>query len=361
LARLVAAFALAPAALAVENATEVATTTPAGSVAEEMLPPLVEFQGKAPKLKVFPGGTKDKESTWYMLEFGAVEEVDSAGKKVSDRSIPSLAAEKSITWSQESTLVNGTGATKTRMELYLNETFKQACKGGKGRLPDNQSFISIETFVFSGAATIEYGNETLEVVASSLKYNVRSTNWPFCDEGNSLDVKVKGDKPPKMEEKDMAKEAEARMKSGKKGKGVKGKKFKANAGKRDLEMDLPTLVLVDGVLTDSEVEMDAKGTKTSITFSFPHFNQTLLYDPTAGLEEPASDSTSIDGGAASDSGARSDSGEASDSGAADVGAEAGASGGNASDGAIADSAATVSLVVAPVVCLSMLLHFGAVR
>eukprot|EP00429_Kryptoperidinium_foliaceum_P120663 CAMPEP_0176321746 /NCGR_PEP_ID=MMETSP0121_2-20121125/71509_1 /TAXON_ID=160619 /ORGANISM="Kryptoperidinium foliaceum, Strain CCMP 1326" /LENGTH=187 /DNA_ID=CAMNT_0017664201 /DNA_START=27 /DNA_END=587 /DNA_ORIENTATION=- len=122
----------------------------------------------------------------------------------------------------------------------------------------------------------------------------------LLDEGNSLqvnmDVKVKGDKPPKMEEKDMAKEAEARMKSGKKGKGVKGKKFKANAGKRDLEMDLPTLVLVDGVLTDSEVEMDAKGTKTSITFSFPHFNQTLLYDPTAGLEEPASDSTSIDGG-----------------------------------------------------------------
>jgi len=218
--------------------------------------------------------------------------VDSAGKKVSDRSISSLAAEKNIVWLQESTVVNGTGATMTRMELYLNKTFTKACRGGEGRLPDASSAISIETYVFSGSAMIEYGNETLEVVASSLKYNIRSTNWPFCAEGNSLqvnmEVKVKGDKPPKLEKKDMEKEEQERMKSGKKGKGVKGNKFRANAGKRDLEMDLPTLSLVDGELVDSEVEMDAKGAKTSVTFTFPHFNQTLLYDPTAGLEEPTS-------------------------------------------------------------------------
>lgn len=62
----------------------------------------MEFQGKSPKLKIFPGGIKDKESTWYMLEFGAVEEVDREGKKVSERSISSLAEEKRLTWSQES-------------------------------------------------------------------------------------------------------------------------------------------------------------------------------------------------------------------------------------------------------------------
>lgn len=31
-----------------------------------------------------------------------------------------------------------------------------------------------------------------------------------------------------------------------------------------------------------------QGAKTSIVFTFPHFNETLLYDPTAGLEEPVS-------------------------------------------------------------------------
>lgn len=211
------------------------------------------------------------------------------GKKVSGRSIASLAAEKGITWDQESTVVNGTGATKTRMELYLKDTLTKECQGGGGPVPDSQSVISIETFVFTGAATIEYGNETLEMSATSLKYNVKSTNWPFCDQGNSLqvnmDVKVKGDKPPKMEKKDMEKEEEERKKSGKKGKGVKGKKFKANAGKLDLEMDLPELTLVDGSLVDSDIDMDAKGSKTSITCIFPHFNETLLYDPTASLAQ----------------------------------------------------------------------------
>jgi len=293
---------IAPNALAVEdsaaNSTEaevVSTTvsTTSSPVEEpEALPPLVEFVGRKPRLKVYPGGTKDKESTWYMLEFGAVEEVDSKGRRVRERSIRSLAAEKRIKWTQNAMLVGGTGATTTRMELHLNETFDKACRGGQGRMPDDTSVISVETFVFAGRTTIKYGNETLKVLASSLKYNVRSANWPFCEEGNKLrvkmEVKVKGTQKPKFEDKDM--EAEDRMarpgKGGKRGKGLKGKKFRANAGKMDLEMDLPTLSVVDGKMLDSEVDLEVNGGKTEVLFTFPHFGESLLYDPTAELSEP---------------------------------------------------------------------------
>lgn len=63
---------------------------------------------------------------------------------------------------EESKSIHGTGAATTRMELYLKKTFSK-CKGGQGRLPDERSVISIETFVFTDTAMIEYGNETWEV------------------------------------------------------------------------------------------------------------------------------------------------------------------------------------------------------
>mmetsp|Transcript_64982 Transcript_64982/g.187021 ORF Transcript_64982/g.187021 Transcript_64982/m.187021 type:complete len:85 (+) Transcript_64982:2-256(+) len=54
----------------------------------------------------------------------------------------------------------------------------------------------------------------------------------------------------------------------------------------DLDMDLPTLSVVDGEMVDSEVELEEKGGKTEVLFKFPHFEDSMLYDPTAGFSDP---------------------------------------------------------------------------
>jgi len=314
--------------------------------------PVVEFIGKAPKLRIYPGGNDgdsddDGNETWVMLTFGKIEELNAQGGRVSGRAIMSLAAEKGIIWTQENRTVGGAKALVTRMELPLEYggSFKSACgggggsqggsgsqggggsqdggsetspndggskkspgSGGKARRLASPGSVAVEIFVFTSDAMVDYGNYSIPVTRGQLKFNVESKTWPFCGTDHrlevNLDIKVPGDKEPKKveevaeaENEDEEAEAEAegsgtKKKGGKGGKKPKGKAMKQSAGGRDVNFDLPEVALVDGDSIESEVEVQTQGGKTTIAFRFPYFESTLLYDPTASFdEESAAEST----------------------------------------------------------------------
>mmetsp|Transcript_34386 Transcript_34386/g.98680 ORF Transcript_34386/g.98680 Transcript_34386/m.98680 type:complete len:627 (-) Transcript_34386:185-2065(-) len=102
------------------------------------VPPEVEFIGKAPKLRIYPGGKVDESSPWMMLTFGKIQELDPRLKAVQGRSIQSLAARQDINWTQEHRIVGGVPALVTRMELPLTYggSFSETCRGAGGKTDD---------------------------------------------------------------------------------------------------------------------------------------------------------------------------------------------------------------------------------
>jgi len=327
-------------------------------------PPEVEFIGRAPKLRIYPGGKSEANETWIMLTFGKIEELDARGGKVQGRSLASLAAEKGIIWTQENRTVGGAEALVTRMELPLSYggNFKETCAGGGGgdktsgddktnggggggdkttgndkgkgarllseedeletlesddeRRLASPGSVAIEIFVFQANATVDYGDYSIEVQRGQLKFNIESSGWPFCGTDHKLDInmeiKVKGDKPPKeVKEKPEEKpedpteqpsttaaaniNADINTQGGKppsggkkppRGKKPKMKTMRQNAGKMDMDLDFPEVVLADGNNTECGVVVDTKGGKTTIIFTFEYFEDSLVYDPMAGFVEP---------------------------------------------------------------------------
>jgi len=289
--------------------------------------PVVEFIGKAPKLRIYPGGSDgdsddDSNDTWVMLTFGKIEELDAQGGRVAGRAIMSLAAEKGINWTQGTRMVGGASAVVTRMELPLEYggSFREAAcgggggsqggdsdtspgggsdkspAGGKARRLASPGSVAVEIFVFASDAMVDYGNYSIPVTRGQLKFNVESETWPFCGTDHrlevNLDVKVPGDEAPKKVEEVAEDEVEAEAESGgsgssaggrKGGRKPKGKSMRQSAGGRDVNFDLPEMALVDGSTMASEVEVQSSGGRTTIAFRFPYFERTLLYDPTASF------------------------------------------------------------------------------
>jgi len=358
-------------------------------------PPEVEFIGRAPKLRIYPGGKSEANETWIMLTFGKIEELDARGGKVQGRSLASLAAEKGIIWTQENRTVGGAEALVTRMELPLSYggNFKETCAGGGGgdktsgddktnggggggdkttgndkgkgarllseedeletlesddeRRLASPGSVAIEIFVFQANATVDYGDYSIEVQRGQLKFNIESSGWPFCGTDHKLDInmeiKVKGDKPPKeVKEKPEEKpedpteqpsttaaaniNADINTQGGKppsggkkppRGKKPKMKTMRQNAGKMDMDLDFPEVVLADGNNTECGVVVDTKGGKTTIIFTFDYFEDSIIYDPTAGFVDPAAE-TETTTAAPGDSGARSTTAATSSTAAPEV-------------------------------------------
>jgi len=285
-----------------------------------------------------------------MLSFGAVEEVDAAGSKVSGRSIASLASQKSIVWSQTTEKMSDwANATVTRMELPLvfGGSFKSYCPGentkgnsgnagnknGKRGAPDidgdssdSVMNIVVEVLAFNDYYEVPYGNHSIVMDRSGIKFNVKSASWPFCSPENSLvvnlNIETKGSEEDadavskatiieevlevKDEEPQEDEDGEGRLEEGNHGvgkpdresrkkKAPKGKRLKVPAGGEfDIELDLPTLVVKDETEANCEVVVDTNADKMNIAFLFPAFNETLLYDPVVGFVSESSPSSEDD-------------------------------------------------------------------
>mmetsp|Transcript_119036 Transcript_119036/g.330757 ORF Transcript_119036/g.330757 Transcript_119036/m.330757 type:complete len:124 (+) Transcript_119036:780-1151(+) len=56
-----------------------------------------------------------------------------------------------------------------------------------------------------------------------------------------------------------------------------------------MEVDLPSIAIVDGNITECDVDMMEILKSTVIRFRFPAFSERLVYDPTAGAVESTED------------------------------------------------------------------------
>lgn len=302
-------------------------------------PPEIDFPmdngvNKKPRFKIYPGGEKTRNATWMGIEFGKIQEMRAGGGRdlVQSHSINSLASESSMNFTNSTITMYNVSAQMIEMNLTSLSFNESDCQNPASTRPSaaiSAGTVAVQVIIFNDDADVPYSNYTVPIKKGQMKFNIKATDWPFCMANNSLsfaliltmpgdDLAKPGDKPggdkerkprdvkekpPPMNEaaREMAanktgvKRSEADKEKDKKNdqreaKRPPGKKFSGDGGGgKDVSMDLPELVLLDGVAMAAIVECVTEGGKTVIKFTFPYFNNTMVYDPVVSFDDPVID------------------------------------------------------------------------
>lgn len=266
------------------------------AVSAQILPPAhalkIEFVGKAPKFKVFSGVKPDD---FFKITFGAIKELDASGNAVTGRSISSLASQKLTEWTEKDVTLGNATAKEVRMrfDLSTSKHLQKPCGGGKpcgtscAHFDKAKHQIDVVVYLVENNTAVPYGNSTITVKSNSVKFNVESENWPFCDAANSLSVTTDIETVEKVASNDaVVNSANRTNTTGSSSGEPEGTEVTLPSGTSAVEFDLPTIALVDDVETNVTVTVDASssGTSTRFDFVFPNF-KSLYYDPTVGFED----------------------------------------------------------------------------
>lgn len=203
---LLLAFAAIPAAVAKPRASE-----DADKIVLENDHVRVWFQGKKPMLKVFPANaTEDENATgaygYHFMELVEYRDVDGDGIPSNQEIVASLNLNKASAWE--------VSRNETETGIVLNLTLTAPVRFGKqldelptsnvtGDLAENITLPTESTAIVSLVFTIEDGARTIEadgvnvtVPATSIKYDVVVSKWPFVNaevDRLALDMKVEGE------------------------------------------------------------------------------------------------------------------------------------------------------------------------
>ena len=141
--------------------------------------------------------------------------------------------------------------------------------------------FSITTLYFPSAATIAYGNSTIEVPSNSLKFTVEIGNWPFLDTANSLQFGVTVDFKSQDGDEEVS-EATSTARN------------EQTVTSGDLQITSPLMAILDDTETtiDANLAESNNGKSFEMTWKFPHFEQTLVYDPVTSDNNPESSGVS---------------------------------------------------------------------
>lgn len=251
----------------------------------------IEFVGKAPKFKVFSGVKPDD---FFKITFGAIKELDASGNAVAGRSISSLASEKLTEWTEKDVTLGNATAKEVRMrfDVSTSKHLQKPCGGGKpcgascAHFDKAKHQIDVVVYLVEQNTAVPYGNSTIAVKSNSVKFNVESENWPFCDAANSLSVTAHIQTALKAAGNDAVVNITNRTNTTGSSVGEPdGTEIVVPSGASAVAFDLPTIALVNDVETNVTVTVDvsAAGDSTTIDFVFPNFRK-LYYDPTVGFE-----------------------------------------------------------------------------
>lgn len=130
--------------------------------------------------------------------------------------------------------------------------------------------MSLVTYLFTNPTSVPYGDTAVAVPADGVKFNVEVHSWPFCSDGHSLSVEL---------DVKEGKERNDKVKFKKKSKKVKNARHHHEVEMEAGRIDVPAFAILDGVVTDIETIVKDAGAKRSIEFVFPHFSESLVYDP----------------------------------------------------------------------------------
>merc|ERR1711943_14864 len=129
--------------------------------------------------------------------------------------------------------------------------------------------IDVVVYLVENNTAVPYGNSAITVKSNSVKFNVESENWPFCDAANSLSVTTDIETVEKVASNDAVVNTTNRTNTTGSSSGEpEGTEVTLPSGTSAVEFDLPTIALVDDVETNVTVTVDASSSGTSTRFDF---------------------------------------------------------------------------------------------
>jgi len=212
----------------------------------------VQFVGSSGKIKLFPS---NDSNSFIMVSQSKLTEMTPSGNKVSANSVNFVS--EHLSWSAVTKTTNGS-------TTYYSTTY-----GGSSQsfsLGSATVTFSLTANLYQTSAVVPYGNSSVNVVSNSLKFSVSITGWPFNSNNNylSYDITVEdkgGDQDGSLETVD------------------NGQRVHLDGG----YIEVPTTAIIDGVTKNINVTYTTVGQST-INFEFPHFSQSLYYDPTIVMD-----------------------------------------------------------------------------
>jgi hypothetical protein len=181
------------------------------------------------------------------------------------------------TWSSGVFTTNdvGAGVNATKYE------YQATVQVGPPINNENVQF-KLTALVIETNGTIQNGqNQTIPVTAGTIKFTVELSKWPFKSTENALRFGVS------LRTKRRSDGFEEKKCTKRPGKGLTKTGVVDRFELSDsLFVDAPTQAIVDGVDTVITSSVDASGDMIVIEWSFPNYQESLVYDPVMGSSDP---------------------------------------------------------------------------
>jgi hypothetical protein len=218
--------------------------------------------GQSGKIDLAPSKDVAGDPNKVRIQIEALRELDSAGKELgnggnSKHSFNSFATQDFTFGTLEDTTYGGVKCIKLPFTSTL----------GPG------SKVEIQVFMFKENGTIAAGGETFAVTNSTMKFNVKLSDWVWCS-GNG-DCKGTDGVGQSVElDISVTSKEEAKKTAG------AGQVYSLGGG---AQMRFSSKIQIDGASTWTEMTtapaLTGSGTTSKFTLKFPKFTTSVLYDP----------------------------------------------------------------------------------
>lgn len=223
---------------------------------------LLKVMGQSGKFMFYD--SSESESSGITVTMDALKEVDSQGNEVGKsgsvkHSINSFASQSFTIEAKESGVDIGT-ATADRVNFTSSV----------GSNTETVGQLMVETYLMTENGTVGTDTESWDVDVGDLKWNIAFPEWKFCDPCGS------GNKAETGAFLDLTITISGKGSSASKGSG----KVEIGGG---AVLNLAQSVTIDEAsvaMPSGYPKVEAQGSKTMITFRFPKFKTSALYDPT---------------------------------------------------------------------------------
>ncbi|CAE7687386.1 unnamed protein product [Symbiodinium sp. CCMP2456] len=235
---------------------------PPATARTQDVPVEVNIQGQSGKFTIVPKGSSGN-SVGIRVTMDALREVDAAGEAVGQtgsvkHSVNTFAAQDFTVGSVEQVTVGSVGAAKISFESTVSSI----------------GSLGVDTYLIADSGAVGMNNDSWSVDIGDLKWNIRLWDWTWCgDSGATCKSGEVGD----AIELDITVQ---NMGGGSASKKDGSNKTVSLGGSAQLQ--LSTQVQTDCTWVEMAPDypmVTTQGSSTTITFRFPRFSSSSLYDP----------------------------------------------------------------------------------
>lgn len=241
---------------------ESGTTTAGGSTNTSEVPVEVNIQGQSGKFTIVPKGSSGN-SVGIRVTMDALREVDASGTAVGQsgsvkHSLNTFASQSFTVGAVEQVSIGSVSAAKISFESTISSIGK----------------LGVDTFLIADSGMVGMNNDSWDVNMGDLKWNIRLWDWTWCGDAGAT---CKNGEVGDAVELDITVQ---NMGGGSASKKDGDNKTVSLGGSAELE--LSTAVETDCTWVEMAAGypmITTQGSGTTITFRFPRFANSSLYDP----------------------------------------------------------------------------------